>query len=66
MTQSNISKKKRSSELTINKGVELILGEKQKQKQKLNKPSKIKFEKTFSIFKRKIYLNFEFNFRIEK
>ena len=64
MTQSNISKKKRSSKLTINKGVELILGE--KQKQKLNKPSKIKFEKTFFIFKRKIYFNFEFNFRIEK
>mgnify|MGYP006217851365 FL=1 len=64
MTQSNISKKKKSSKLTINKGVELILGE--KQKQKLNKPSKIKFEKTFSIFKRKIYFNFEFNFRIEK
>ncbi len=62
MTQSNISKKKTSSELTINKGVELILGE----KQKLNKPSKIKFERTFSIFKRKIYFNFEFNFRIEK
>ena len=62
MTQSNISKKKISSELTINKGVELILGEKQKS----NKSSKIKFEKTFSIFKRKIYFNFEFNFRIEK
>lgn len=64
MTQSNISKKKISSELKINKGVELILGE--KQNQKLNKPSKIKFERTFSIFKRKIYFNFEFNFRIEK
>ena len=64
MTQSNISKKKISSELTIKKGVELILGE--KQNQKLNKPSKIKFERTFSIFKRKIYFNFEFNFRIEK
>ena len=64
LTQSNISKKNKSSDLKINKGVELILGE--KQNQKLNKPSKIKFERTFSIFKRKIYFNFEFNFRIEK
>ena len=62
MTQSNTSKKNKSSDLTINRGVELILGEKQKQ----IKPSKINFQNKFSIFKRKFYFHFEFDFQKEE
>ena len=64
MTQSNTSKKNKSSDLTINRGVELILGEKQKQKQ--IKSSKINFQNKFSIFKRKFYFHFEFDFQKEE
>ena len=54
MTQSNISKKKISSELTINKGVELILGEKQNKNRINHRKSNLK--KLFLYLKEKFIL----------
>ena len=64
MTQSNISKKNKSSNLKINKGVELILGG-TKPKPQNNKPFGIRFKKMFSLLKKDIHFNFEFSFTIK-
>ena len=64
LTQSNISKKKKSSDLTINKGVELILGGTKPKSQNI-KPLGIRFKKMFSLFKKDIHFNFEFSFTIK-
>ena len=64
LTQSNISKKNKSSDLKINKGVELILGG-TKPKPQNNKPFGIRFKKMFSLLKKDIHFNFEFSFTIK-
>ena len=64
MTQSNISKKNKSSDLKINKGVELILGGTKPKSQNI-KPLGIRFKKMFSLFKKDIHFNFEFSFTIK-
>ena len=65
MTPSNISKKKISSSLPINRGVELILAEGPPKPQKI-KPFFIRFDRMVSFFKREIRLTFEFSLRITK
>ena len=64
MTQSNISKKNKSSDLEINRGVELILGGKKPKSQNI-KPFGIRFRKIFSLLKKDIHFNFEFSFTIK-
>ena len=64
LTQSNISKKNKSSDLKINKGVELILGGTKPKSQNI-KPLGIRFKKMFSLFKKDIHFNFEFSFTIK-
>ena len=65
MTQSNISKKKKSSNLPINRGVELILAGGGPKTQKV-KPVGIRFERILSLFKREIHFTFEFSLSITK
>ncbi len=65
VTRSDISKKNRSSDLPINRGVELILQGGPPKSQKV-KPLGIRFEKIFSFFKREIHFTFEFSLRITK
>ena len=65
VTQSDISKKKQSSNLPINRGVELILTGGRPKTQKV-KPVGIRFERILSLFKREIHFTFEFSLRINK
>ena len=65
MNQSSISKKKQSSKLPINRGVELILAGGRPKTQKV-KPVGIRFERIVSFFKREIHFTFEFSLRINK
>ena len=64
LTQSNILKKNKSSDLEINKGVELILGGTKPKFQNI-KPFGIRFRKIFSLLKKDIHFNFEFSFTIK-
>ena len=65
MTQSDTSKNKQSSDLPINRGVELILAGGRPKTQKV-KPVGIRFERVLSFFKREIHFTFEFSLRITK
>ncbi len=65
MKQSNIFKKKISSDLPINRGVELILQGGPLKSQKV-KPLGIRFERMFSFFKREMHFTFEFSLSINK
>ena len=64
LTQSNTLKKNKSSDLEINKGVELILGGTKPKSQNIN-PFGIRFKKMFSLLKKDIHFNFEFSFTIK-
>ena len=66
VTQSNISEKKQSSDLPINRGVELILAGGRPSKTRKVKPLGIRFERMVSWFKREIHFTFEFSLRINK
>ena len=66
MTQSNISKKKQSSDIPINRGVELILAGGRPSKTRKVRPLGIRFDKIFSFFNREIGFTFEFSLRIIK
>ena len=66
MSQSNISEKKQSSDIPINRGVELILAGGRPPKTQKVKPVGIRFEKIFSFFKREINFTFEFSLSINK
>ena len=66
MTQSNISKKKQSSDIPINRGVELILAEGGIPKSQRVKPVGIRFDKIISIIKREMHITFEFSFKFTK
>jgi len=65
VSQSSISKKKQSSKIPINRGVELILAGGRPKTQKV-KPVGIRFERILSFFKREIHFTFEFSLRINK
>ncbi len=65
MKQLNISKSKTSSDLPINRGVELILAGGRPKTQKV-KPLGIRFERILSFLKREIQFTFEFSLRITK
>ena len=65
MTQSDTSKNNQSSNLPINRGVELILaggGRPKPQK----KPFGIRFENMVSLLRREFHFTFEFSLRITK
>ena len=66
LTQSNISKKKQSSDIPINRGVELILAEGGIPKSQKVKPFGIRFDKIISILKREMHITFEFSFKFTK
>ena len=66
MSQSSISKKKQSSDIPINRGVELILAGGRPPKTRKVKPVGIRFERIFSFFKKEINFTFEFSLRITK
>ena len=66
VTQSNISEKKQSSDIPINRGVELILAGGRPPKTQKVKPVGIRFERIFSFFKREINFTFEFSLHITK
>ena len=66
VTQSNISKKKQSSDIPINRGVELILAEGGIPKSQRVKPFGIRFDKIISILKREMHITFEFSFKFTK
>jgi len=66
VSQSNISEKKQSSDIPINRGVELILAGGRPPKTQKVKPVGIRFEKIFSFFKREINFTFEFSLHITK
>ena len=66
LTQSDISKKKQSSDIPINRGVELILAEGGIPKSQRVKPFGIRFDKIFSILKREMHITFEFSFKFTK
>ena len=66
VTQSDTSKNKQSSDLPINRGVELILAGGRPPKTQKVKPVGIRFEKIFSFFKREINFTFEFSLHITK
>ena len=66
VTQSNISKKKQSSDIPINRGVELILAEGGTPKSQRVKPFGIRFNKIISILKREMHITFEFSFKFTK
>ncbi len=65
MKQLNISKSKTSSDLPINRGVELILAGGRPKTQKV-KPLGIRFERIVSFFQREIHFTFEFSLSITK
>ena len=65
VTQSDTSKNKQSSNLPINRGVELIVAGGRPKTQKV-KPVGIRFERIVSFFKREIHFTFEFSLRITK
>ena len=65
VTQSDTSKNNQSSNLHINRGVELILSGGRPKTQKV-KPVGIRFEQILSLFKREIHFTFEFSLRITK
>ncbi len=58
VTQSDTSKNKQSSDLPINRGVELILSGGRPKTQKV-KPVGIRFERIVSFFKRQITLSLD-------
>ena len=62
MKQSNSSESKRSSDLLINKGVDLILNGVKKPKQLVN----LNFTNKFRFFKRELSFQFKFSFNIKK
>ena len=65
VTQSDISKKNQSSDIPINRGVELILaggGRPNPQK----KPLGIRFENVVSLLRREFHFTFEFSLSINK
>jgi hypothetical protein len=64
VTQLDTSRKIKSFDLPINRGVELILGEKSKPKNP--NPFLLKFGKMISIFKKEIHFEFEFSIYIKK
>ena len=66
LTQSDISKKKQSSDIPINRGVELILAEGGTPKSQRVKPFGIRFNKIISILKREMHITFEFSFKFTK
>ena len=66
LTQSDISKKKQSSDIPINRGVELILAEGGTPKSQRVKPFGIRFDKIISILKREMHITFEFSFKFTK
>jgi len=66
LTQSDISKKKQSSDIPINRGVELILAEGGIPKSQRVKPFGIRFDKIISILKREMHITFEFSFKFTK
>ena len=66
LTQSDISKKKQSSDIPINRGVELILAEGGIPKSQKVKPFGIRFDKIISILKREMHITFEFSFKFTK
>ena len=66
LTQSDISKKKQSSDIPINRGVELILAKGGKPKSQRVKPFGIRFSKIISILKREMHITFEFSFKFTK
>ena len=66
LTQSDISKKKQSFDLPINRGVELILAKGGKPKSQRVKPFGIRFSKIISILKTEIHFTFEFSFKFTK
>ena len=66
LTQSDTSKKKQSSDLPINRGVELILAEGGVPKSQRVKPFGIRFSKIISFLKREVDFTFEFSFKFTK
>ena len=62
MKPSNTSGKKNSSDIAINKGVELLLGGRPAPQ----KGNYVKFAKMVSFFGREIHFNFEINLLIRK
>lgn len=62
MKQSNISGNKNSSDLSINKGVELILGGGPKPQ----RGNYVRFAKMVSLFRREIHFEFEVSLDIRK
>ena len=64
MTQSDISRKKQSSDIPINRGVELILAGGRPKPQK--KPLGIRFKRMVSLLKREVHFTFEFSLSINK
>ena len=66
MSQSNISKKKQSSDIPINRGVELILAEGGIPKSQRVKPFGTQFDRIISILKREMHITFEFSFKFTK
>ena len=66
LIQSDTSKKKQSSDLPINRGVELILAEGGVPKSQRVKPFGIRFNKIISILKTEIDFTFEFSFKFTK
>ena len=66
VNQSSISKKKQSSDIPINRGVELILAEGGTPKSQRVKPFGIRFNKIISILKTEIHFTFEFSFKFTK
>tara|TARA_B100000378_G_C17965606_1_gene385153 strand:- start:348 stop:608 length:261 start_codon:yes stop_codon:yes gene_type:complete len=64
--QSDTSKKKQSSDLPINRGVELILAGGAKPKSQKVKPFGIRFSKIISFLKREVDFTFEFSFKFTK
>ena len=64
VTQSDTFKKNRSSDLPINRGVELILAGGRPKPQK--KPFGIRFIRMVSFFKREFHFTFEFSLLVNK
>jgi len=63
VTQSDTSKKKRSFDLEINRGVELMLGGRSKPQRGI---FHVKIAKMISLFRREIHFTFESSFSIKK
>lgn len=62
MKHSNTSESRRSSDIPLNRGVDLILNGVKKPKQLLN----LNLKQGFRLFKREISINFAFSFDIKK